>query len=129
MSRNQLPQGVVKNLSTNPIFTVDTAGNIQPTKAQGTQTVARGGTILIQPASLSSTSQYPGYVCLWQDGCKCSAVISDLFDEPHMKINASAYTVMSNATIDAVYTVYATLSETGDGPGTNVSNGEIRIGS
>jgi len=126
MSRNQQPQDLVKNLSTNPIFTVDTAGNIQPT---ATQVVARGGTILIQPAVSSGTTQYPGYVCAWQDGCKCSAVISDLFGEPHMQINASAYTVKSSATIDAVYTVYATLSETGSGPGTNVTNGEIRIGS
>ncbi|HMG55623.1 MAG TPA: hypothetical protein VK601_19125 [Kofleriaceae bacterium] len=109
---------------------MDTAGNIEPTVSQGTQKVAPGGTILIHPASLSSTSQYPGYVCAWQDGCKCSAVIADLFGEPHMEISAAAYTVKSDATDGAVYTIYATALEIGgNGPGKNVTNGEIRIGS
>ncbi|TMQ06384.1 MAG: hypothetical protein E6J90_46570 [Deltaproteobacteria bacterium] len=125
MSRNQLTQAAVKNVDGNPMFTVDSNGNLQPT---GTQTVTRGGSLLIQ-ASSTSASQYTGYVCAWQTGCRCSTLIADLRGESHMKISATPYTISSTAPVDSSYTIYATSSESGGGgPSAMASVGDIRVG-
>ena len=125
MTRNQLSKNA-KPFSGNPIFTVDSSGNILPTN---TQTVVHGGTILIQAAS-SSTSPYAGYVCAWQSGqCKCATLVTNLFNEPHMTINSTAYTISSSASEGSNFTLYTTLSEIGSGPTANGTNGDIHIGS
>ena len=125
MSRNQLTQKGVKPLDPSPMFTVDSNGNIQPT---GTQTVTRGGSLLIQ-ASPTSASPYTGYVCAWQGACRCSSVIADLHGEPHMQISSTPYTISSTAQVGGSYTIYATPSAPGGGPSPMAGTGDIYIGS
>jgi hypothetical protein len=126
MTRNQLTPGQIKPFTSSPIFTVDGSGNIQPT---ATQTVARNDTLLIQ-ADSASTTPYAGYVCAWRNSqCECATLISNLGGEPHMKISSSAYSIQSSAPVNAHFTLYATLSETGGGPTEGFSDGDIRIGS
>lgn len=122
---SQLSPSAVKKFDANPMFTVDGNGNILPTT---TQTVAPGGSVLIQPDP-ASASQYSGYVCAWQSGCKCSTIIANLGTENHMKINPTAYTVKSTAPTGN-YTIYATTSESGGGgPSAMSGTGDIHIGS
>ena len=126
MTRNQLTPDHIKPFTSSPIFTVDGSGNIQPTAAQN---VSRNATLLIQ-ADSASTTPYAGYVCAWRNNqCQCATLVSNLGGEPHMKISSSAYTVRSDAPAYSQFTLYATLSETGDGPNEGFSDGDIRIGS
>ena len=127
MSRNQLTPTVPSKLDAGPMFTVDSNGVILPT---ATQTVVRNGSLLIQAADPTAASQYSGYVCAWQSGCKCSTLIKDLYGEPHMKIDPRGYTISATAPIGTNYTVYATSSVSGGGgPSAFGSTGDIYVGS
>lgn len=121
MTRKPITQDDVKDLTGDPIFTVDEDGNIQPT---ATQNLSRGAGFLIQPAG---SPAFQGYVCAWRNGaCQCSAMVTDLDGEPHMEVNG-AYTIKSTAPL-AHFTLYATKSESGNGPTTDATNGDIYVG-
>lgn len=121
MTRNQLSQDVVKNLSGGLLFTVDGSGNIAPTTQQ---TVARGGTILTQPLS-ASTAPFTGHVCAQQnDVCKCGTLVSGLASGAHMAIG-TAYTVSASVAVGSDFELYAA---TDSGPVPNATNGDIHVG-
>lgn len=125
MTRNQLAASL-RNFASNAVFEVDTNGAITPNVQQ---IVSLGGTITVK-ALASATSPYAGYVCAWRNGaCRCSDIISDLGTERHMKIRSTAYNVRSNAPDRTDYVIYATLTETGTGPSSMASNGNLHVGS
>jgi hypothetical protein len=126
MTRNQLKESDVKKFDANPIFTVSGSGSVLPEAAQS---VAQGGSLLIQSADPAATTQYTGYICVYQSlTCKCSTVISNLeTGEHHMKVRSSPYDVKSTAPVGD-YTVGATTSDTLVVPISNASNGDILIG-
>jgi hypothetical protein len=127
MTRNQLAKEVVKNISGNPIFTVDVHGKILPISQQS---VDPSGSVLIQ-ADSSGQSLYSGYICAWRSGaCRCADIIADLGGEKHMKVTnpPTSYPVKSNATTGLEYTIYATPTDTGGGPSPLESNGDLRVG-
>lgn len=125
MNRNQQSPIVPTNLSASATFDVAGTGDITPTTQQ---TVDPGQSIQIQ-RSASATSTYGGYICAWQNGCKCSTIISDLGTEPHMKVHdlPTLYGIKSNAPTGE-YTIYATPSENGSGPLQTENNGDLRVG-
>jgi hypothetical protein len=126
MTRNQLRESDVKKFDANPIFTVDGDGNVAPTTAQS---VAQGGSLLIQSANPAATTQYTGYICVYQNlTCKCSTVIGNLDSgENHMKVRSTQYNVKSTAPVGD-YTVGATTSDTGVTPIPMASTGDVRVG-
>jgi hypothetical protein len=122
MTRNQLTQDVVKNLSGGLLFTVDSSGNIAPITQQ---TVARGGTILTQPLP-GSTAPFSGHVCARQsDVCKCSTLVTGLASGAHMAIG-TAYTVSMSVAVGSDFELYAA---TDSGPVANAGTGDVHIGS
>lgn len=124
MTKNQFAPGHIKPHTSSPIFTVDSGENIAPT---ATQNMSPNDTLLIH-ADPASTTPYGGYVCAWRNNqCQCAVLISNLGGEPHMKISSSAYSIRSDAPTGAEFTLYATLSETGDGPTPNATNGHIYV--
>jgi hypothetical protein len=127
MTKNQFAPGHIKPHTSSPIFTVDSSGYIAPT---ATQNMSPNDTLLIH-ADPASTTPYGGYVCAWRNNqCQCAVLISNLGGEPHMEISSSAYSIRSDAPTGAAFTLYATLSETGGGPGTsdpNATNGHIYV--
>src|SRR5215831_7822976 len=97
MTRNQFVQEAVKNFAGDPMFTVASNGNIQPTTQQS---VDPGGSVLIQSDPAAQTP-YTGYICAWRNGaCRCADIISNLGGEQHMRVTVPvpSYDVKSNAT-------------------------------
>lgn len=126
MTRNQLRESDVKKFDANPIFTVNGSGSVLPEAAQS---VAQGGSLLIQSADPAATTQYTGYICVYQSlTCKCSTVISNLdTGENHMKVRSTQYNVKSTAPVGD-YTVGATTSDTGVSPIPAATTGDVRVG-
>jgi hypothetical protein len=134
----KLANSVPENVSGNPMFDVDSGGNITPTGVQ--QEVLQGGTILIQAKSEpAAPAPYSGYVCAWWNGaCRCASLVTDLGTEKHMKVRGTPYNVAANAP-EQYYTLYTTSSDTGPGPNAPVkspdgsikpftTNGQLHVG-
>jgi hypothetical protein len=126
MTRNQLRESDLTRYDANPIFTVDGSGNVAPTTAQS---VAQGGSLLIQSEDPTAYTQYTGYICVYQSlTCKCSTVISNLdTGENHMKVRSTQYNVKSTAPVGD-YTVGATTSDTLVVPIPAATTGTIHVG-
>lgn len=125
MTRTQLANSAVKNLSAEATYVIDGDGQILP----GTQqSVIAGATIAIL-ADPSSPSQYAGYVCAWRNGaCRCASLVSDLDSgDAHMKIRPAPYHVAANAP-EGAYTIYTPASGPLVGPIANENNGDLHVG-
>lgn len=122
MTRNQLANQLITKISGDPMFTIDSAGKVQPTSPQS---VDPGGTVLIQ-ADPASNTPYAGYVCAWRSGCHCADLVTDLGGEPHMKVRSTPFHINASAMTGVDYTIYTGPSSSGPSPLEN--NGDLHIG-